>query len=439
MLSAASALLAQRAPAAPARPALMTPVVDPLHQSGKNVTITLLTMGTGQQVWELFGHDAIWIHDNVTGRDTVFNWGVFDFHQPRFIQRFLKGTMLYAMGGDPLSYQLMVYRYLNRSVVGQELDLTPAQRDSVLAQIQWYAEPANINYRYDYYRDNCATRVRDIIDRALGGQIKAKASTLTGTTYRWQSLRLMQVDKPIMLGVDIGLGRPGDHDLTVWQTMFLPRQLHDFIATLQVRDSTGGMRPLVKRETTLFRASRGPEPESPPSLLPWLVGAGLIVAALFAWLGSAAMAGGRAARISASVLIGAWSIAAGLLGVLLTLFWSVTDHVFAHANENLLLFNPLWLVLGIVAIAALARGRSTGGFRVWATSLAVVATLGLVAHLARFSGQNNLAVIGLGLPPALAIAWVARRAGQPTTSSGRGVVSKRAADLARSRRRPTAS
>jgi Domain of unknown function (DUF4105) len=414
MLSAASAVLAQPAPVAVARPGLMTPVVDPLHQSGKNVTITLLTMGTGQQVWELFGHDAIWIHDIVTGRDTVFNWGVFDFHQPRFIQRFLKGTMLYAMGGDPLSYQLMVYRYLNRSVVAQELDLTPAQRDSILQQIQWYAQPQNINYRYDYYRDNCATRVRDIIDRALGGQIKAKANTLTGTTYRWQSLRLMQVDIPIMLGVDIGLGRPGDHDLTVWQTMFLPRQLHDFIATVQVRDSAGGLRPLVKRETTLFRASRGGEPDAPPTLLPWLAGAGLIVAALVVWLGSAAMTGGRAARISAAVLVGVWSIVAGLLGVLLTLLWSVTDHVFAHMNENLLLFNPLWLVLAIVGIAALVRGRPTGAFRAWATGLAVVATLALVAHVVRVSGQQNLAVIGLGLPPALAIAWVARRAGQPT-------------------------
>jgi hypothetical protein len=402
----ATALPAQRPAPQPAPPST---TVDPLFERGENVTISLLTMGTGPEVWELFGHDAILIHDNVTGRDTVFNWGVFNFHQPRFIQRFLKGTMLYAMGGDPLVDQLRVYQYLNRSVFAQELDLTAAQRDSVLHQIQWYAQPENVNYRYDYYRDNCATRVRDIIDRAVGGQIRAHAGGLTGTTYRSQSLRLMQGDRPIALGVDIGLGRPADHDLTVWETMFLPKQLHDFVATLQVLDSTGATHPLVKREVLLYQASRPPEPNAPPVLLPWLLGAGLIVAALFAWLGGAAIDGGRGARIAAATLIGVWSLVAGLLGVLLTLLWTVTDHVFAHANENLLLFNPLWLVLGVVGIVALVRGQSGPWFRTWATGLAVLATLAIVAHLARVSGQQNLALIGLALPPALAIAWVARR------------------------------
>jgi hypothetical protein len=391
------------------RPALAQATADPLHQSGQNVTISLLTMSTGHDVWELFGHDAILIHDNVTGRDTVFNWGVFNFHQPRFIQRFLKGTMLYAMGGDPLQYQLMVYRYLNRTFVSQELDLTAAQRDSILHQIQWYARPENVNYRYDYYRDNCTTKLRDIIDNAIGGQIRAQAGALTGTTYRWHSLRLMQVNTPLMLGVDIGLGRPADRNLTKWETMFLPKQLHDFISTLQVRDSAGGMRPLVKREMTLFQATRPPEPSSPPTRWPWLTAVGLIVAALFAWIGAAAMAGGRGARVAATLLIGAWALAAGLLGVVLTLLWTVTDHVFAHANENLLLFNPLWLVLAVLAIAALARGRTSMWFHKWSIGLAALAALALIIHVVFLSAQDNLAIIGLALPPALAIAWVATR------------------------------
>ncbi len=97
----------------------------------------------------------------------------------------------------------------------------------------------------------------------------------------------MQGNKPIMLGVDIGLGRPADRDMTKWEEMFLPRLLHDFVATLQIRDSTGATRPLVKRETVLFQATRAPEPRAPPTLWPWLLGAGLVVAGLFAWLGAA--------------------------------------------------------------------------------------------------------------------------------------------------------
>jgi hypothetical protein len=48
----------------PTRQAVLIAQPDPLHQQGQNVTISLLTMGNGEQVWELFGHNALWIHDN---------------------------------------------------------------------------------------------------------------------------------------------------------------------------------------------------------------------------------------------------------------------------------------------------------------------------------------------------------------------------------------
>src|SRR5262245_48898853 len=86
----------------PPAPTPVAPAGDPLEQTGQNVTISLLTMGHGQKVWELFGHNAIWIHDNVTGRDTVFNWGVFSFDTPNFLIRYLRGDRIYAMGGDSL-------------------------------------------------------------------------------------------------------------------------------------------------------------------------------------------------------------------------------------------------------------------------------------------------------------------------------------------------
>ena len=415
-LGVAASLPAQRSPQAPPRAVPVTldstaPVTpDPLHAAGKDVTISLLTMGNGTEIWELFGHDALWIHDNATGRDTVFNWGVFSFRQSHFLARFLKGTMLYAMGGDSLDYLMYAYRYLNRSVYSQELDLTPAQRDDILSQIRENARPENINYRYDYFRDNCATRVRDILDNALGGQLKAQSQTLSGTSYRWHATRLMQSDRPIVLGVDIGLGRPSDTELTKWQEMFLPRKLHDFVSTMQVTDSTGAKHPLVKNEQVLFRSTRGPEPASPPVFGTRFVIAGLVLGALFFWLGTLATNGGRGARITAAIVIGGWSIAAGLLGVLLTLLWTVTDHVFAHANENLLLFNPLWLVLGVLLIASLWKGRISVWTERFALGLGGLAALALVAHFFGLSAQQNLPIIGLGLPPALAIAGLAGRA-----------------------------
>lgn len=410
-----SAAGAQARAAQPAAP--VDTHTDPLHQAGRDVTISLLTMGNGAQVWELFGHDAIWIHDLVTNRDTVFNWGVFNFRQPRFLQRFLKGTMLYSMGGDSMENILYEYRVWNRTVLAQELDLTAPQKDSILAAIRLNAQPENIDYRYDYFRNNCSTRVRDILDNALGGALRKEAGALTGTTYRWHALRLMQPQPAIMLGADIGMGRPGDVEISKWQEMFLPRQLHDFVASIRVADSTGTARRLVKRETVLFQSNRPPEPDAPPKFGNWALLGGIAIAALLTWLGVAATSRGDWTRFVAGAAFALWSLAAGLLGTILVLLWGVTDHVFAHQNENLLIFNPLWLLLVVLAPVYIISGRAGGATRAVARTIGALAVIALLIHLVGLSAQTNLAIIALGLPPALAVAVVTGR--RPVTASQR--------------------
>ena len=382
------------------------PQADMLHQPAANLTVYLLTMGNGEQVWEMFGHTAIAIRDNTSGRDTVFNWGVFDSHQPNFILHFLQGLNIYKMGGETMQQLLYQYRYFNRSVTAQELDLSVAERDSLMAFIRVNAQPENVDYRYDYFRDNCSTRPRDLLDRALGGQLRAKADSLTGTTYRSQALRLMQGNKPLVVGVDIGLGEPSDQQLTTWMAMFLPRVLHDYVAHLQVRDSAGAMHPLVKNERVLFASTRGPEATAPPRLAAWLLLIGMFVAGLIIWLASRA-GRSKGARVTLTVVTSAWCVVAGLLGGVLTILWTATDHFFAHANENLLVFNPLWLVLAVLVAIYFTTGRSARLTGYLAVSLAGLCVLALVSHLVMVSRQANLAVILLSLPPALAVAWLA--------------------------------
>lgn len=414
-LAAAAAVALARSAAAQIVPSAAPPAAaaDPLHEPGRNVTISLLTMGNGENVWELFGHSAIWIHDLATNRDTVFNWGVFDFRQPHFIQRYLKGTRLYSMGGDSMDRILLEYRYWNRTVLSQELDLTAEQKDAILDAIRTNARPENVNYLYDDFRNNCSTRIRDILDNALGGRLLAGADRPTGTTYRWHTLRLMQGSFWTMLGVDFALGRPADRPISVWETMFLPRKVHDYVATVRLESPTGP-RPLVKSERVLFQSTRGPEPEAPPKLGVKLGIAGCAFAILVSWL---AMAGTKQRpwiRGIAATLLGLWALVAGLLGVVLTLLWSVTNHVIAHGNENLLLFNPLWLVLAVLLPMFVWSRKAVRPTRLVATAVVTTSVMALVSHLVGLSSQANLPIIALVLPPALAVAAIAARANAAT-------------------------
>ncbi|HEY4218148.1 MAG TPA: DUF4105 domain-containing protein [Gemmatimonadaceae bacterium] len=406
-LVAATALGAQVRLTLPATP----PDVDALHAPGQNVTISLLTMGpSADQIWEMFGHAAIWIHDNTTQRDTVFNWGEFDSSQPFFIWHFIQDRNQYRMGGGSLDETVAYYKYFRRTLVSQRLNLTNAQKDSLLHLMQINAEPENVQYRYDYFRDNCATRPRDLLDQVTGGALRASSQQVTDHSYRWHTLRLMQDNTLITLGVDVGLGEPSDKPIARWDEMFLPQQLHDVVAAAQVRDSQGALRPLVARESVLLQSDRPPEPAAPPKLGVWLLALGVVIAALIAWLGLGVEPESRGRRIVTGLVIGLWSLVAGLLGCALTFLWLFTDHVFARSNENLLLFNPLWLILAVMALVYYVSGRAERATRSLAALLALFSAIALLAHPVGLSRQSNLPLIGLALPAALVIAWLTTRA-----------------------------
>jgi hypothetical protein len=394
------------------RSVLPGPPPGMLHMPGSEVEVSLLTMGNGNQVWELFGHTAILIRDDRSGRDTVMNWGEFDLHEPNFIPHFLKGLNRYQMGGQTFDSLISQYTYLNRSVTEQDLNLTTTEKDSLLAMIARNAMPDSITYAYDYFVDNCATKPRDILDRVLGGRLYRATNISSGHSFRWHTLRLMGGNRPLVIGSDIGLGEPSDTTITRWGEMFLPKQLHDNLNTLQATDTTGGRHPLVARGTVLLQSTRGPEAAAPPPLGVWLLVLGLVLAAIIAGLGALVTRSERPRRaltVAAAVVLGAWTFVAGILGVLLTLLWTITDHRYAYSNENLLLFNPLWLILVVLVILSVTTGRAwrwTRDLAVLVTTLAVVA---LLAHVVGASRQVNLPVIWLALPPALALVWVGMR------------------------------
>src|SRR4051812_35168994 len=147
--------------------AIVTPQAP--AEPGSTLAVYLLTFGWGDVAWERFGHNAIWIRDRARGTDITYNWGMFDFNQPHFVWRFVTGDTKYWMQAFDLNTILDAYKRENRSILAQELNFTPAQRLELQRYVTMNALPQNKFYRYDYYRDNCSTRLRDALDHALGG------------------------------------------------------------------------------------------------------------------------------------------------------------------------------------------------------------------------------------------------------------------------------
>jgi hypothetical protein len=370
-----------------------------------------MTFGPGRQVWERFGHNAIWIHDPVDGTDEAYNYGLFDFHQENFLLRFARGQMWYWMAGFPAPRYVAQYERDNRSVWVQELELSHDAKVELERFLRWNAEPEHRYYHYDYYRDNCSTRVRDAVDRVLSGALRRQTDTVpAGTTYRFHTQRLTANDPLIFTGLLAALGEGVDRPISAWEEMFLPLKMRDWVRTVSVPGPGGAHVPLVRSERTIFESSATPPPATPPSWLGWYLAVGLAVG------GAALVLAGRArtsalARFGFLTITGGWAVVAGLSGLVLAGLWGLTDHVMAYRNENLFQLSPFALLLCPAAVAVLRRPSMSVGWRRIALAVAGLSLLGLVLKLLPGFDQVNGPIIALALPAQLGIAAALERLG----------------------------
>ncbi|PPU98628.1 hypothetical protein XpopCFBP1817_03670 [Xanthomonas populi] len=360
--------------------------------------VGVVTMQPGEVFFERFGHDAIVVVDPVTQQATSYNFGFFDPSEPDFVPRFTRGQMMYYLVALPLEEDLSQYRAIGRGVSIQWLDLPPDQARALAEGLAVRSQPENARYHYDYFVANCATMVRDTLDRAMGGALKSQlAGRSRGNTFRSEAVRLASPAPWMWLGFDLGLGPYADRPLSRWEEAFVPMRLADSLT--QVHNSAG--RPLVQSTQVLLPHRIAPEPdEQQRHWWPWLL-TGMIVAA-------GVLALGRRPRLLAAIALPYWLLCA-VGGGLLVYLWGFTAHQSAWANRNLLLVNPLCVLLLIGGIALL-RGRRPGRwFDVLRWVIAVAALLALLIHWLSFQAQDNLQWVLLLLPMHAALAIALRR------------------------------
>jgi hypothetical protein len=381
---------------------MCTAVASVANAPGGNLEISLITYGPGETYWERFGHDAIEVRDTASGESVDFNYGVFDFNESNFFINFARGRMHYLMDAEYSAPEQASYTQDGRSVTRQRLALSPQQATSLRDFLLWNLRPENAGYAYDYYADNCTTRVRDALDKILGGALKKQLTALPGgMTYRQQTARLMSAQPWLMLVLDLGLGPYADQPLNAWQESFLPVVLQQQLNHMQI-DAEGQLRPLVQSEQLVSPNRLDVPPAGAPDLRLPLAITGLALAACM-------LAARRWSPLTFAWLTSAYLVAAGLIGLLLIGLWTLTTHHSAWANANLLFFNPFAFLL-LPAVWRARRGITSSRFIDTLCLLqlaAILVALGL--HLLPGVVQQNQPWLLFAMPCWLAIAWSLRQ------------------------------
>jgi Domain of unknown function (DUF4105) len=312
--------------------------------------VSVLTMGPGEHPFTRFGHNALLLEWE-SGRDAVYNFGTFEFDGLQGARDFMAGRFRYWLSVSDLQSTLRAYGAAKRSLTAQELALGRAERAELSRQLAVNALPEHRYYAYDYYRDNCSTRVRDALDQVLGGALRRQVTSAGRLTYRQHTLRLVGASPLLFFGLDSALGRPTDRPISRWEELFLPAELHDQLASAKHPTSSA---PLVRAERQLL-APHGPTPQGNES------GRALSYSALgtcgglvLATLGRSAERS-RAARVALGVLMALLGLTLGLLGSALLVFWG-SRHWAAHDNPTLLA-SPPWALALVWLGVELARGR----------------------------------------------------------------------------------
>lgn len=293
--------------------------------------IEVYTCAPGNQLYSQFGHTAIGVIDPRQNLHEVFNYGTFSFNTPHFYLKFCAGKLLYQLSTESYREFVYTYEHRGRQVVAQRLNLTLEQRQHLYELLEENSLPENCDYQYDFFFDNCATRVLDMLYHAFGESLTYTATdTLPQPSMRDCIHPYLDGSQWTKTSIDLVLGSITDHRATSRQQSFIPDKLHDYLADCQI-DTL----PLVSN-TRLLVESKIVYDKTPWFLSPMLIFCLLLIAVVVMTF-----------RLSATALVifdRIYFCIIGLLGLLITLLWFATDHGATVGNLNLLWASPLLLV-----------------------------------------------------------------------------------------------
>jgi len=305
---------------------------------GQSHQISLLTADPGNELYSAFGHSAVRVLDKSSGEDYVFNYGTFDFNTPNFYGKFVRGKLDYMLSVSAFAAFVAEYDRQGRGIKEQILDLNPEQTDYMLEFLQVNYQPERRFYRYDFFYDNCATRIRDAVDLVLGDKLIWRDEVKEPDQKTFRNL----IDEYVYslpwadLGIDLALGAVIDVDASPLQEQFLPDYMFESFARADIQGD-GPTRPLVKETLVIIEFPK--EEKSIGAFNPyWIFWLILIIFTAITFIGFK----------KKKLLIGfdlAFFGLLGLAGIVVTLLWFATAHTATKWNWNILWAFPGHILL----------------------------------------------------------------------------------------------
>ncbi|MFP3089146.1 DUF4105 domain-containing protein [Treponema sp. TIM-1] len=399
---------------------LLVPVFSLSAQSeagrsrGDYLTLKIAVMGPGDELYFWWGHIALIVEDAVSGQSRFYDYGLFSFKNVRFFVNFAMGRLLYSCGVSPTEVNINNYIRTNRDVTIYTLNLPAGKKEAIWSFVEQNVLPENRDYYYHHFRDNCATRIRDIIDLATNGQFKERFAPAPGRFTLRQHVRRHTWFSPFFdWFLNFLMGQGIDTPITEWEEMFLPAEIGNRIQNFRYTDPLGKERTLVSSTEILYRAVNRPAVLDKPrrqwirELFLGLFIAGVLV--FFFWLRKTKPKIGRVLLGLSQSFLGLFF---GIAGVILFFMTFFTNHDYTYHNSNFLYINPLILAaipLGIKV--AWEKDQKKRLFSEWIlrglwTYVVLGGILSMVIKLFPGFYQQNQVTQALVLPFALVLSFI---------------------------------
>ena len=303
-------------------------------QDSCGIRISLLTCTPGTELYSTFGHSALRIVDSNNSTDIVFNYGTFDYYDPDFYKKFVKGKLLYYVDTSSMDSFMYEYEFFKRGVTEQVINISCNEKQKLLAALYENIKKENREYRYDFNYDNCTTRLRDMLEKAAGKQLESKnILPKPGTTFR--NLIHVYLDRGgqqwSKLGIDMLLGTPMDKKVTNREAMFLPDYL------LMAFDSSQlNRQPVVSEKKILLNYFDAYKTKT--GITPFIV-----FGILFLLIAVLSIFVFKRWNLFLKIFDFFFFVIVGLIGLLILFMWFGTEHAMCKNNFNLLWALPTHL------------------------------------------------------------------------------------------------